>query len=238
MNNLNLKEYSVLAKEAAVQYLKEASTVRRGIYSLSEQTTQKFDEARETISNFFGCQSKEVVFVGDLQTIADIWKVNIASGPFNSVPLGEGIVDVTTILHRRPNFDLMFCSGEALGARGINILFGKEHILNSLRPFEGGGDMIKSVTMEGSKYSDLPHKFEAGTPDIGGVLSLGAAMQDYSFDLEEIESISNEIKQLLESKDIEYKYYSYSSAFEIKGQYYYVSKKNPKKSLELFKELI
>lgn len=64
------------------------------------------------------------------------------------------------------------------GPTGVGFLYGKEEILNAIPPYQGGGDMIKTVSFEKTVYNDLPHKFEAGTPNISGVIALGAAI-DY-----------------------------------------------------------
>lgn len=70
-------------------------------------------------------------------------------------------------------------SGHKLYApTGIGILYGKEEWLNKLPPYQGGGEMIKTVTFEKTTYNDLPYKFEAGTPDVAGAIGLGAAI-DY-----------------------------------------------------------
>ncbi len=61
---------------------------------------------------------------------------------------------------------------------GIGALYGKAELLNAMPPYQGGGDMISSVTWEKTEYNVLPHKFEAGTPDIAGVIGLAAAI-DY-----------------------------------------------------------
>lgn len=75
--------------------------------------------------------------------------------------------------------DFFVFSGHKLfGPTGTGILFGKEAVLNSLPPYQGGGDMIKTVTFEKTTYNELPHKFEAGTPNIAGGIGLGAAI-DY-----------------------------------------------------------
>ncbi len=71
---------------------------------------------------------------------------------------------------------LVFSGHKMYGPTGIGILYGKEGILNELPPFHGGGEMIKDVTMEVSTYACLPFKFEAGTPDIAGIIGLGAAV--------------------------------------------------------------
>lgn len=64
------------------------------------------------------------------------------------------------------------------GPTGVGILYGKEEWLNKLPPYQGGGEMIKKVTFEKTTYADLPHKFEAGTPNIAGVIAFGVAI-DY-----------------------------------------------------------
>lgn len=64
------------------------------------------------------------------------------------------------------------------GPTGVGILYGKEAWLNKLPPYQGGGEMIKQVTFEKTSYADLPHKFEAGTPNIAGVIAFGTAI-DY-----------------------------------------------------------
>ena len=64
------------------------------------------------------------------------------------------------------------------GPTGIGMLYGKEKWLNKLPPYQGGGEMIKEVTFEKTTYADLPHKFEAGTPNIAGGIAFGSAI-DY-----------------------------------------------------------
>ena len=80
---------------------------------------------------------------------------------------------------RRLDCEFYVFSGHKLfGPTGIGILYGKGEILEALPPFQGGGEMIKSVTFEKTIYNDLPYKFEAGTPHIAGAIGLGAAI-DY-----------------------------------------------------------
>ena len=64
------------------------------------------------------------------------------------------------------------------GPTGVGVLYGKRDLLEAMPPWQGGGDMILSVTFEKTTYNDLPYKFEAGTPNIAGVIGLGAAV-DY-----------------------------------------------------------
>jgi cysteine desulfurase/selenocysteine lyase len=75
--------------------------------------------------------------------------------------------------------DFYAFSGHKLyGPTGIGVLYGKSALLAAMPPYQGGGDMIRSVTFEKTEYNDLPYKFEAGTPNIAGAIGLGAAL-DY-----------------------------------------------------------
>src|SRR5205807_1332813 len=75
--------------------------------------------------------------------------------------------------------DFYTLSGHKMyGPTGIGVLYGKTALLEKMPPYQGGGDMISSVTFEKTTYNVLPYKFEAGTPDIAGVIGLGAAV-DY-----------------------------------------------------------
>jgi cysteine desulfurase / selenocysteine lyase len=70
-----------------------------------------------------------------------------------------------------------FSGHKVFGPTGIGILYGKSKLLNAMPPYQGGGDMIRSVTFEKTTYNDLPYKFEAGTPNIAGGIGLGAALE-------------------------------------------------------------
>ncbi|MEE9235155.1 MAG: cysteine desulfurase [Candidatus Acidoferrales bacterium] len=93
--------------------------------------------------------------------------------------------------------DFFTLSGHKMyGPTGIGVLYGKAELLEEMPPYQGGGDMIRSVTFEKTLYNDLPFKFEAGTPNIAGTIGLGAAM-DY---LEELgrENIAAYEQELLD----------------------------------------
>jgi cysteine desulfurase/selenocysteine lyase len=71
-----------------------------------------------------------------------------------------------------------FSGHKMFGPTGTGILYGREDILDAMPPWQGGGDMILEVSFDGTTFNDLPYKFEAGTPNISGVIGLGAAI-DY-----------------------------------------------------------
>ena len=73
---------------------------------------------------------------------------------------------------------LAFSAHKMLGPTGVGVLCAREELLEAMPPFLGGGDMISSVTLERSEWNEVPHKFEAGTPNVGGVVGFGAAL-DY-----------------------------------------------------------
>ncbi|MBZ0279053.1 MAG: cysteine desulfurase [Anaerolineae bacterium] len=73
---------------------------------------------------------------------------------------------------------LAFSGHKMIGPTGVGVLYGKRDLLEAMPPWMGGGDMIARVTLDGSTWNDLPHKFEAGTPNIAQVIGLGSAV-DY-----------------------------------------------------------
>ena len=84
---------------------------------------------------------------------------------------------------RELDCDFYTFSGHKLfGPSGIGVLYGKASLLEAMPPYQGGGEMILSVSFEKTVYKEIPHKFEAGTPDITGAVGLGAAI-DYVSEL-------------------------------------------------------
>jgi cysteine desulfurase / selenocysteine lyase len=90
-----------------------------------------------------------------------------------------------------------FSGHKMFGPTGTGVLYGKQHLLEQMPPYQGGGDMIQSVTFEKTTYNTLPYKFEAGTPNIAGIVGLGAAV-------EYIESIDREAARAHEDDLLEY----------------------------------
>jgi cysteine desulfurase/selenocysteine lyase len=104
--------------------------------------------------------------------------------------------------------DFLALSGHKLfGPTGTGVLYGKKTLLESMPPYMGGGDMISKVTFEETTFNELPHKFEAGTPHIAGVIGLGAAI-DY-LNSTGLDNIAAYEKELYE--------YAYNAISSIKG---------------------
>jgi cysteine desulfurase/selenocysteine lyase len=101
---------------------------------------------------------------------------------------------------------LVFSAHKIYGPTGVGVLYGKEKLLDSMPPYQGGGDMIMNVSFEKTTYNELPYKFEAGTPNIAGVVGLYHALEYIeSIGLEKIaiyeEHLMNYSKTLLEDID-------------------------------------
>ena len=90
----------------------------------------------------------------------------------------------------------VFSGHKVFGPTGVGVLYGRGELLDAMPPYQGGGDMIRSVTFERTLYNDVPYKFEAGTPNIAGVVGLGAAI-DYLTDVG-IDRVSAYERELVE----------------------------------------
>lgn len=97
-----------------------------------------------------------------------------------------------------------FSAHKMFGPTGVGILYGREELLEAMPPYQGGGDMIKSVTFEKTIFNDLPFKFEAGTPNIAGGIGLGAAI-DYmnAMDMSAVMAYEHELLEYATSKLLE-----------------------------------
>ncbi len=116
-----------------------------------------------------------------LGTINPVERV-IAAAHAKNIPVlldgAQAIAHVQTDVQKLDVDFLVFSSHKMCGPTGVGVIYGKKELLNKMPPVIGGGDMIRSVTFEKTEYAGLPAKFEAGTPDIGGVIGFGAAL-DY-----------------------------------------------------------
>lgn len=87
-----------------------------------------------------------------------------------------------------------FSGHKIYGPNGVGVLYGKKELLDEMPPYQGGGEMISEVSFEGTTFNSVPYKFEAGTPNITGVISLGAALDLVnSIGLKEIASHEHEL---------------------------------------------
>ncbi|OIR22562.1 MAG: cysteine sulfinate desulfinase [Marine Group III euryarchaeote CG-Epi2] len=246
-------------------YYKETnSNIHRGVHTLSQKATEKYEKAREMIANFIDAtSSKEIIFVrgateavnlvassyvkpllmendeiiiSQMEHHANIvpWQMvcEEKKAKLKIIPIdenGELIINkfnelinkktkfislnhvsnslgtinpIKKIIHiaHQKNIKIMIDGAQAVqhleismkdidadfycfsghkmyAPTGIGILYGKKELLEQMPPYQGGGDMIKSVTFEKTTYNDIPNRFEAGTPNISGAIALGKAIE-------------------------------------------------------------
>jgi len=141
-----------------------------------------------------------IVYVSNsLGTVNDVKRIINYAHQFNIPVLVDAAQAVNHIKVDVQDLDcdfLAFSGHKIYGPTGIGALFGKVELLEAMPPYQGGGDMISKVTFEETTYNELPHKFEAGTPDIAGAIGLGAAIEYVS--KIGIENIKNHETSLLE----------------------------------------
>lgn len=132
--------------------------------------------------------------LGTVNPIEDIIKQSHAVGAKVLID-GAQSIQHTTVDVQALDCDFYAFSGHKLfGPTGVGVLYGKEEILNAMPPYQGGGDMIKEVSFEKTTYNELPHKFEAGTPNIAGGICLGTAFEYLTtLDFEAIEKYEKEL---------------------------------------------
>ncbi|HPN39626.1 MAG TPA: cysteine desulfurase [Melioribacteraceae bacterium] len=161
------------------QLINERKKVKLKVIPISDNGELILDNFENMISE----KTKLVSVVhtsNSLGTINPVKKIIEIAHKYNVPVLIDGSQAVP---HQRIDVQELDCdffvfSGHKLfGPTGIGVLYGKTNYLASLPPYQGGGDMIRTVTFEGSTYDDLPHKFEAGTPNIAGGIGLGAAIE-------------------------------------------------------------
>ena len=139
-----------------------------------------FDEFKQLISE--RTKLLAIVHVSNaLGTINPIEEM-ITIAHQNGVPVlvdGAQAIAHISVDVQKLDIDFYAFSGHKMfGPTGIGVLYGKQALLDAMPPYQGGGDMISVVSFSGTTYNDLPYKFEAGTPNIAGVIGLGAAI-DY-----------------------------------------------------------
>lgn len=170
-HHANIVPWQILAEERGVvlRYLPFLPNGTLDLEKLPQLLTEKTKLFSFTaVSNVFGTVNPVKQLVDAAHSVGALAMVDAAQ----AVP--HLPVDVQAW-----DSDFMAFSGHKMcGPTGIGILHGKRHLLEALPPFMGGGDMIRRVTLEGSTWNELPHKFEAGTPSIAEGIGLGTAV-DY-----------------------------------------------------------
>lgn len=114
--------------------------------------------------------------LGTVNPIADIIEIAHRRGVPVFVDAAQSVASCMIDVQRLDVDFLAFSGHKLFGPTGVGVLYGKEHLLNDMTPYRFGGDMILDVTFERTLFAPIPQKFEAGTPNMAGVVGLGAAI--------------------------------------------------------------
>lgn len=171
------------------QLVCEEKSLKLKIIPINDDGELLLDE----FENLFSEKTKLVSIVFTSNTLGTINPIKdiIKTAHKYDVPVlvdGAQAVQHSSVDVQELDCDFFVFSGHKLyGPTGIGVLYGKTEYLEKLPPYQGGGDMIRTVSFEKTTFSDIPHKFEAGTPNIAGGIGLGVAIKYLnSFDMDDI----------------------------------------------------
>lgn len=145
---------------------------------LDEDLRLNLDAARTFISERTKLISVAHVsnVLGTVHPLNDLISLARGVGAKVLVDGAQGVVHFDVDVKKLDADFYCFSGHKILGPTGVGVLYGKESLLQEMPPYHGGGDMIETVTLEGSTWAELPSKFEAGTPNIAGVIGLAEAI--------------------------------------------------------------
>jgi cysteine desulfurase/selenocysteine lyase len=161
------------------QMLCEQTGARLKVAPIDERGMVRLDLFREMLSP----RTRLVAFAhvsNALGTVLPVAELARAARKVGAMVLIDG---AQAVPHERVDVQALDCdfyafSGHKVyGPTGVGVLWGRESVLHEMPPWQGGGDMILKVSFSGTTYNELPWKFEAGTPNISGVIGLGAALE-------------------------------------------------------------
>ena len=134
--------------------------------------------------------------LGTINRIEDVIKIAHSNNIRIMIDGAQAVQHLSVdLIKLNPDF-YCFSGHKVYAPTGIGVLYGKKGLLGKMPPYQGGGDMIKSVTFEKTIYNDIPNRFEAGTPNIAGTIGLGVSI-DYLVSIG-IENIAKHEKELLD----------------------------------------
>jgi cysteine desulfurase/selenocysteine lyase len=116
--------------------------------------------------------------IGTINPIAEIISLAHAVGVKVLIDGAQSVAHLAVNVQSLDMDFFVFSAHKLFGPTGVGVLYGKRELLESMPPYQGGGEMIKEVSFAGTTYNELPYKFEAGTPNIADVIAFGAAL-DY-----------------------------------------------------------
>ena len=183
----NIVPWQLIAQRTGAQVV-EVMVNDRGEIDLEDYKRKLNSKVKMVATNFVSNA------LGTINPIKEMVALAHAVGAKFLVDAAQSVAHMKTDVQDLDCDFLAFSSHKIFGPTGVGVLYGKEELLNAMPPYQGGGDMIDVVTFEKTTFNELPHKFEAGTPHIAGVIALKAAL-DYveSIGFEYIEKAEHEL---------------------------------------------
>ncbi|MCK5739208.1 cysteine desulfurase [bacterium] len=186
-HHANLIPWQQISHEKGV-ILKSLSLQENGTLDFSELETLFTDRTRlialTHVSNVFGT----------VNPVRGVTEFAHQRGALVLVDAAQSVPHMPVDVQRIGCDFLAFSGHKMLGPTGIGVLYGRESLLEKMPPYQTGGDMIRSVWMDRATWNELPHKFEAGTPNIAGVIGLAAAVAYFNkINMEEVTLLEQEL---------------------------------------------
>ncbi|PIE87101.1 MAG: cysteine desulfurase CsdA [Bacteroidetes bacterium] len=177
------------------------------VIPISESGELKMDEFDRLLSNKTKLVSVTHISntLGTINPIEEIIKKTHEAGGYVMIDGAQSVQHIPVDVQALDCDFFAFSGHKVFGPTGVGILYGKKEILDQMPPYQGGGDMIAKVTFEKTTYNELPHKFEAGTPNISGGICLGTALSYLSeMDLNAIHAHEMELAAYAEEKLLQF----------------------------------
>ncbi len=175
-------------------------TERTGAKVVEAPVDDNGDIILDELKNKINSKTKMVAFnlisnaLGTINPVKEIIEMAKKVGAKTLVDAAQAIAHLKIDVQTLDCDFLAFSSHKMFAPTGVGVLYGKKDLLNAMSPWQGGGDMIDVVTFEKTTFNDLPHKFEAGTPHIAGVIGLKYAIEYIQeIGLSRIEEIEHEL---------------------------------------------
>ncbi len=166
--------------------------------------TENYDFSMEHFDEMLSAKTKMVAFSHISNVTGAINPIEKIIEKAHALEIPVLIDGAQSIGHQKINVQSMDCdffafSGHKIyGPTGVGVLYGKKELLDDMDPYRFGGEMIMKVTSEKSQFKETPHRFEAGTPNIAGVLGLGEAIKYLDeIGLNNIQSLENDLTEYL-----------------------------------------
>ncbi|XQW83741.1 SufS family cysteine desulfurase [Thalassotalea piscium] len=169
-HHANIVPWQIIAQQTGAQ-IKVLPLTEQGVIATEQLTDVICDRTRIV------CISHISNVIGKVNPIEKVIARARVVGAKTLIDGAQAIANLVVNVQKLDCDFYVFSSHKMYGPTGVGILYGKEHLLNDMPPYQSGGEMIKEVSFSGTSFESLPFKFEAGTPNISGVIAFAKAIE-------------------------------------------------------------